>query len=134
MALAGTVPALAGKVAAVAPAAKVTEAGTARAALSLLNASDAPPNGAAPDSVTVHVLEAPDARLVGVQLSPETAIAAVITVPPVAPTPRPLPSGEAPRWLSTPITYVPGEEVVTVATATMPSAIAVWFTPVKRHV
>ncbi len=46
-------------VALVAPAATVTDAGTDAAALLLASATVAPPDGAAPDSVTVKVADAP---------------------------------------------------------------------------
>jgi len=127
-------PALATKVAEV--AVMLTEAGTVRLALLLLKATEAPPGGMAPDSVTVHVLEPPDARLVGAQLSPETPVVAapVVTVAPIAATLKALPSREAPKLPPTLIGYIPGAEAVTVATATIPSASVVWFTPTKRHV
>ena len=58
-------PAVAVKVPEVLPAATVTEAGAERAALPLLTATAAPPDAAALESVTVHVLLAAELRLVG---------------------------------------------------------------------
>ena len=69
-------PALTEKVAEVAPAATVTEAGTVRAALSSERETALPPVGAALVRVTVQVLEAPAARLVGVQAREERAVEA----------------------------------------------------------
>ena len=60
-------PAIAEKVAVVAPAATVTEAGADKSVLSLESATVAPPVGAAEDSVTVHVEMALLARLVWLQ-------------------------------------------------------------------
>jgi hypothetical protein len=60
-----TEPAEALKVAVVAPAATLIDAGTESAPLLLESATAAPPDGAADDSVTVHVEDAPDAMLAG---------------------------------------------------------------------
>jgi hypothetical protein len=65
------VPAVAEKVAVVAPDATVTEAGTFRLALLSEIATAWPPEGAALLSVTVQMLTAPEARLEGLQLSAE---------------------------------------------------------------
>jgi hypothetical protein len=76
------------KLAAVAPAATVTEAGTVSSALLLASVTLAPPVGAVWVSVTVHALTAPWPRLVGLQDTPETrtgaarAIVAVCELPP----------------------------------------------------
>jgi len=76
------------KVAVVAPAATVTEAGTLRRAFLLASATAAPPAGAVWVSVTVHRLTAPWPRLVRLQDTPETrtgatrAIVAVCELPP----------------------------------------------------
>ena len=67
--LAVIVPAAAAKVAAVAPAATVTEPGTATDALLEDRATATPPEAAAPLRATVQVLDAPDARLVGLHAS-----------------------------------------------------------------
>ena len=61
------------KVAVVAAAATVTEAGTVSVVLVLVSVTDAPPAGAALLSVTVQVLEAFWPRLVGVHESEETS-------------------------------------------------------------
>ena len=60
------------KVAVVAPAATVTDAGTVRLELLLDRVTLAPPVGAALVKVTVQVLEELDPRLVGLQVSEET--------------------------------------------------------------
>ena len=60
------------KVAVVAPAATVTDAGTASEGLLLASVTLAPPVGAFSVSVTVHVLTALCPRLVGLQATPET--------------------------------------------------------------
>jgi hypothetical protein len=60
------VVAVAWKLALVAPAATVTDAGTVNELLFSERATTAPPLGAARDSDTVQVADAPDVRLVGV--------------------------------------------------------------------
>jgi hypothetical protein len=67
-----TVAVVAVKVADVAAAATVTEAGTVRVALLLVRVTEAPPAGAALVRVTVQVEEAFWPRLVGLQASEET--------------------------------------------------------------
>ena len=69
-----TVPAVAVNVLAVAPAATVTEPGTVSTALLLDSETAAPPIGAAPDNVTVHVEVPPLPRLVGAHASELTVI------------------------------------------------------------
>ena len=64
------------KVADVAAAATVTDAGTVRVELVLVRVTIAPPEGAALVSVTVQVLEELGPRLVGLQASEETSAAA----------------------------------------------------------
>src|SRR5205085_2279530 len=54
----------------------MTEAGTVSAALVSVSVTLAPPEGAAPESVTVHVLEAFCPRVLGLQPSEETVTAA----------------------------------------------------------
>ena len=61
------VPAVAVKVAAVAPAATVTDTGTVSAAILLDNEITAPPVGAVWDKLTVHVEVLPVPRRAGVQ-------------------------------------------------------------------
>jgi hypothetical protein len=67
------VAAVAVKLAEVAPAGTVTEAGTGSAVLLEDSAMTLPPAGAAAVSVTVHVVDAPDIRLAGAQTSEEAA-------------------------------------------------------------
>jgi hypothetical protein len=69
-------PAAALKVAEVAPAATVTDAGTVRVELVLVKVTVAPPVGAAWVRVTVHVLEEFGPRLAGLQASKETSAVA----------------------------------------------------------
>jgi hypothetical protein len=71
------VPAVAAKVALVAPEATVTEDGTVRAALLSVMLIAVPPLGAAFDTVTVQVLAAFELRLVGAQLSDDSVTEAV---------------------------------------------------------
>jgi hypothetical protein len=66
------VPAVAEKLAVLAAAAMVTEAGAVRNALLLEMETARPPVGAGPLAVTVHVLTAPDVREAGVQTSEVT--------------------------------------------------------------
>lgn len=58
------------------PASTVTEAGVVRSALLLDSATRTPPAGAALESVTPHVVPAPDPKLVGLQANPETSTGA----------------------------------------------------------
>ena len=60
----------------VAAAATVTEAGTVSVVFVLVSVTFAPPAGAAPESVTVHVLEAFCPSVLGLQPSEETVTAA----------------------------------------------------------
>jgi len=64
------------KVAVVAPAATVTDAGTVREASLLASATLDPPVGAGWASVTVHVLAALWPRLVGLHATPEISAGA----------------------------------------------------------
>ena len=68
---------VAAKVAEVAAAGTVTEAGAVRVALVLVRVTAAPPVGAVCVRVTVQVLEAFGPRLVGLQTSEETSTDAV---------------------------------------------------------
>jgi len=61
------------KVAPVAREATVTDAGTVRMALLLVKAMEAPPLGADCVRATVHVVDALDPRLAGVQSTDETS-------------------------------------------------------------
>ena len=67
-----TVPAVALKVTLLLPAGTVAEAGTVRTALLSDTETTFPPVGAALDIVTVQVLAAPDANVVGLHASDET--------------------------------------------------------------
>src|SRR5690242_18528356 len=60
-------PAVPAKVALVAPAAIVTDAGTVNFPLLLASVTTAPPATAADERFTVHVVAAPEARLAGAQ-------------------------------------------------------------------
>ena len=62
-----TDPAVAPKLAALAPAATVTDAGTGTVGLLLESETSAPPPGAGAESVTVHVVFAPVPKVVGAQ-------------------------------------------------------------------
>jgi hypothetical protein len=64
------------KVAVVAPAATVTDAGMVSKALLLANVTAEPPVGAAWVSVTMHALTALCPRLAGLQAMPETSTGA----------------------------------------------------------
>jgi len=66
------VPAVAVKVALVALAATVTEAGTGSAVALLLSATEAPPDGAACEMVTVQVVAVPEGSVLGLQATDET--------------------------------------------------------------
>ncbi len=75
-----TVPAVAVKLAAVAPAETVTEAGTVSAALFEESATEAPPVSAARDRVTVQVVLPLEATELGEHDRPETAGGGGVTV------------------------------------------------------
>ena len=74
--LAKVAAAVALKVAVVAPAATVTDAGTVSKVLLLASVTLAPPVGAAWLKVTVQVLAALGARLAGLQATPDTSTGA----------------------------------------------------------
>ena len=74
--LAMVAAAVALKVAAIAPAATVADAGTVSEVLLLTNVTLEPPAGAVWVSVTVQVLTAVWPRVVGLQATPETRAAA----------------------------------------------------------
>jgi len=78
--LLATVPAVAGKLAVLAPAVTITEAGTVSAALFEESPTDEPPVDAARESVTVHVVVALDAIELGAHERPETAAGSGFTV------------------------------------------------------
>lgn len=77
----GIVPAVALNVAVVKPEATTTAAGTVSSGLLLLSTTESPPAPAGFDSVTVQVDEAPDPRLVGVQLKRFTTVGATSEIP-----------------------------------------------------
>jgi hypothetical protein len=66
------------KLAEIAPAATVTDAGTVSSELLELNATLDPPAGAAALSVTVHAPAAPDARLVGLHFTADTVASVAV--------------------------------------------------------
>ena len=70
------VPALAAKVAEAAVAAMVSEAGTVNEELLSETATTVPPAGAGWFRVTVHVVDAPEFTLVGLQAREETSMGA----------------------------------------------------------
>jgi hypothetical protein len=72
------------KVAVVAPAATVREAGTGRAALLLDSATVAPPPGATTDKLTMHVEVEPDTTLAGEHCRVETVGSGVTVTAAVA--------------------------------------------------
>ena len=75
------------KVADVAAAGTVTEAGTVREELVFVSVTPAPPVGAGWVKVTVHVLEAFGPRLVGLQASEETRTGDTVSVSVALPVP-----------------------------------------------
>ena len=75
-----TVPAVAVKLAVVAPEATVTDAGTVRAALFEESPTEEPPADAARDSVTVQVVVPLEATEVGEHVRPEIAAGGGVTV------------------------------------------------------
>ena len=136
--MAVTVPAVTVKLALEAPAATVTDAGVVRDELLSDSVTLAPPVGAAPDSVTVHVDVPPDVTLVGEHArldSPEVKAWAEI-VPPVLETATEEPSGEDPIPLLIDTgTVVPlVAESWTPTTATTPLLNWLAFIPLARQV
>jgi hypothetical protein len=137
--LAPTVPAVAVKVAVVAPLATVSEAGTDRAALLSESVTAAPPDAAACDKVTVQVEVPPDVTVAGAHWTPLTFVTAPITliVPPVPAIFALLPSGRAPTILLIAIpsaVAVLVEESVAETTAITPLGIVVVLGPIARQV
>ncbi|HUI58056.1 MAG TPA: hypothetical protein VLY04_23945 [Bryobacteraceae bacterium] len=131
------VPVVALKVAEVAPAATVTDAGTVNAVLLLDNATALPPAGAAWFSVTVQVLEALGPTLAGLHAKPVTCTgdAPPVTVPPVADIVIPVPEGDDPILPLAPIAVlVAPVAIVRLTTATVPFGMIVAFMPEARHV
>ena len=124
-------------VAVVAPAATVTDDGTVSSELLSDTVTAVPPEGAAPEIVTVHVLFPAEVRLVGAQLN-ELRLGDVspgpVIVPPVAVVIVALPEAVEATTEPTAIGAL-SEEVatVTLTTPTTPLEI-VWFPPYRTHV
>jgi hypothetical protein len=136
--LAVTEPAVAVKVAVVAPAATVTEAGVVKAALLSESVTTEPPAGAARDKVTVQVELEPEATLAGEHCSFEIVGRAVWTamVPPVPETAKAVPSASAPTGLPSDrgtVKLLVAESVI-VTTATTPLLIVLAFRPEATHI
>ena len=117
-----------------APAAIVTDAGTANAALLSVRVIRAPPDGALPLSVTVQVLEAfgpSELGLHATELIPDGGPAEpAVTTPPVAVTAVALPDGRDATALATPIVAVdtPGATII-FNTARVPFEMIVLLMP-----
>jgi hypothetical protein len=92
------VPAVAWKVAVVAPAVTATDGGTVKLVLLSDRLTNAPPLGAGSDSATVQVDDALDATVVGVHASVET-LGMTVIVPPVPTKSASVPFGKAPTTL-----------------------------------
>jgi hypothetical protein len=129
-----TVPAVAVKLAVVEFAATVTDDGVVSAELLSDMLTAVPPLGAAAESVTVQVEAAPDAKLVGVHWSAETA-GSEPTVPPLPETIRFEPFPMLPHTLF--IEIVPpalAGATVAVTTATTPVLMLLLFIPLATQV
>jgi hypothetical protein len=131
------VPAVALKVADKEPAATVTDAGTARAALLSEIAIMAPPAGAAFESVTVQTELVPEVRLAGLHCTWDTTGREFWTLmaEPIPETAVALPSATAPTGLRIEMGTVEllDAESVTVTTATTPLPIELPFMPEARQ-
>jgi hypothetical protein len=130
------VPAVAVKVADVAAAATMTDAGTVRVELVLVRVTEAPPVGAAPFRVTVQV-ELPELFKVVGRQDREVTVghAPPVTVPPVAESGTAVPAGEEATLL--PITIgvaVRPTAMVRFTTATAPFEMTPAFNPQARQV
>ena len=133
-----TVPAVAVKLAVVAPAATVTDAGTVSAALLSETVTLEPPAGAAAERLTVQFDLAPEARAAGVHCREETeTVELTLMTPPLAETLTAAPAGDAPTTL---VMEIASDELllllerVAVTTATTPEAIPDAFRPLARQV
>lgn len=133
-------PAVAVKLAEVAPAATATEAGTDSAPVLLERFTVVPPAGAAGFSKTVHVDELPLVSDVGLHDSPVTVGnwtggVEIEIVPPVPVTEIGSPAAVvATGWISPTAMLCAEIVVVMVISATIPLAISVPFMPESRHV
>lgn len=123
------------KVAEVAAAATVTEAGIVRAALVSANVTIAPPVGAAAVSLRVQVEVLELFNVVGTQDREERAgnAAEPVIVPPVAVTEMPFPELDEATALLIPIDVV-GPAIVRFTIAMVPFAMVVAFIPETRQV
>jgi len=136
------VPAVAVKLAELAPAGTVTEAGTPRRAELLERPTVMPPLGAAALKAAVQVAAVPLVKEDRLQLSPVSDGAAggagadpvVVMLPPVPVTCIGPPMAVAPRALENAMGSVPADFVVTLMTATTPLGIAVSFRPATTQV
>lgn len=138
--LVAIVPAVAVKLAELAPAATFTEAGTDSAPVLLERFTVVPPAGAAGFTETVHVDELPLVNDVGPQASPVTVgswpvVEEIVIVPPVPLTEIGSPAAVvATRWLSPTAVLCAVVVIVMVTAATIPLAIGVPFIPDSRQV
>jgi hypothetical protein len=136
----GRAPAVAMKLAELAPAGTVTEEGSERSAL-LSDSATVVPEEAAWFKLTVQVVEAPAVKVPGLQLKEVTLTGArVVIVPPVAVIGSRPPDGVAPNALVMPIeaVVVPGA-MVALTTATTPFGMLFAFrspvsSPVRKQV
>jgi hypothetical protein len=133
-----TVPAVAVKLAVAAPATTATEAGTASAELLSETATEAPPLGAAPESVTVQIEVPPEVTVAGEHDTAEIVRSGCITLI-ALPVPETVTCIPLDR---TPITPLSGRdtaellvlaESLTVTTATTPVPTVFAFMPLVTH-
>jgi hypothetical protein len=131
------VPAVAVKFADEDPAGTITEAGTLSIALLLESDTIAPPAVAGCAKVTVQVEVLAEFRLVGSHATLFRGFGRPsVMFPPVPLAETLLPSGAAATTRVTPIGTVPeaAPESVTLTTATVPFAMALWLSPATRQV
>ena len=130
------VPAVAWNVAAVPPAPTVTEPGTVNAMLLSARLTTVPPLGAGNDSVTVQVVDPPEAIVLGLHCSDET-VGKTVIVPPVPVMLASVPLGSAPKILlngrESSVLLLEGDRIA-VTTATVPLLMAVGCEPVATQV
>lgn len=135
--LLATVPVVAAKVAEVAPAATVTEAGTVSTVLVFVSVTAAPPVGAAPVKVTVQVVLLELLNVEGVHdrvVTVGKTTAVTVTRPPVPEIPMAVPAVDEAAMLliaiGTLLTPAAGE---TFTTATVPFKTVLAFIPETRQ-